>query len=450
MLTSPPPTGSPLPQSNPSPGRRRLNCRRRPSRGGSGLIALVAAVLCVAGVVWLVKYRQAEANAKASARGRADMAIPVVGGKVTRKDVAIYLDGLGTAQAYNTVTVKTRVDGQLVRVAFTEGQDVHPGDLLAQIDPLPYKAALEQAQAKKKQDEAQLANARLDLQRDQDLVKDKIVTEQALATQQALVDQLAATVQADQAGIDSAQVQLDYTTISSPLEGRCGVRLVDQGNIVHATDTNGLVVITQLRPIFVVFTLPEQDVGIISRKMAQGPVTTLAMDRDNKTVLDTGKLAVIDNQIDSTTGTIKLKAAFPNQDLRLCPGQFVNPRVLIETTNGLVVPESVIQRGPEGEYVFTIARQETNARVKLTPVTVGRMQDGWALIADGLTNGQEVVVDGQYRLEDGSKVSVQDGDHPGGSPGGPGGGNRRGAGGGGNHAPGKVPPSNPAPKETGA
>ena len=201
-----------------------------------------------------------------------------------------------------------------------------------------------------------------------------------------------------------------------------GAGWCDQGNIVHATDTNGLVVITQLRPIFVVFTLPEQDVGIISRKMAQGPVTTLAMDRDNKTVLDTGKLAVIDNQIDSTTGTIKLKAAFPNQDLRLCPGQFVNPRVLIETTNGLVVPESVIQRGPEGEYVFTIARQETNARVKLTPVTVGRMQDGWALIADGLTNGQEVVVDGQYRLEDvRSKVSVQDGDHPGGSPGGPGG-----------------------------
>ncbi|MGA2175311.1 MAG: efflux RND transporter periplasmic adaptor subunit [Verrucomicrobiota bacterium] len=403
------------------------------------------AVLCVAGLVWLVKYRQAEAAAKTSARGRADMAIPVTAGRVTRKDVPIYLDGLGTAQAYNTVTVKTRVDGQLVRVAFTEGQDVHPGDLLAQIDPRPFKAALEQAQAKKKQDEAQLANAKVDLQRDQDLVKDKIVTEQALATQQSLVDQLEGTVQADQAGIDSAQVQLDYTTISSPLEGRCGVRLVDQGNIVHATDTNGLVVITQLRPIFVVFTLPEQDVGIISRQMAQGPVTVLALDHDNKTVLDTGTVAVMDNQIDTTTGTIKLKAAFPNQDLRLCPGQFVNPRVLVEKTNGLVVPENVIQRGPEGEYVFTIVGQGSNLTVKLTPVTVGRMQDDWALVAKGLTNGQEVVVDGQYRLEDGSKVNVQDAEHPAGSAGDLGHGTRRGSGGGTNH-----PPANHPPKESGA
>jgi multidrug efflux system membrane fusion protein len=205
-----------------------------------------------------------------------------------------------------------------------------------------------------------------------------------------------------------------------------------------------LVVITQLRPIFVVFTLPEQDVEVIARKMAQGPVTVLALGRDNKTVLDTGTLAVIDNQIDTTTGSIKLKAAFTNEDLRLWPGQFVNPRVLVEKTNGLVVLENVIQRGPEGEYVYTIDRQGTNLTVKLTPVTVGKMQDDWAMVAKGLTNGQEVVVDGQYRLEDGSKVSVQDGEQPAGSPGTVGRG-KRGGSGGTNH-----PTGNHPAKETGA
>ena len=414
-------------------------------RGVSGLVPIILAVLFMGGIVWLIHYRQSQAIARTIARGRADATIPVSVGRVTRREVPIYLDGLGTVQAFNSVTVKTRVDGQLNRVAFTEGQDVRMGDLLAKIDPLPYKAALEQAQARKKQDQAQLANAKVDLRRDQDLVKDKIVTEQSLATQQALVDQLEGSVQADQAGIDSAQVQLDYTTINSPLEGRCGVRLVDQGNIVHTTDTNGLVMITQLRPIFVVFTLPEQDVGVIARKMAQGPVTVLALDRDNKTVLDTGTLAVIDNQIDTTTGSIKLNAAFANQDLRLWPGQFVNPRVLVEKTNGLVVLENVIQRGPEGEYVFVIVREGTNMTVKLTPVTVGQMQDDWALVAKGLTEGQEIVVDGQYRLEDGSKVSVREADHPAATPVAPVQGNRSGTGG----TSGRLPGDHP-PKEAGA
>jgi multidrug efflux system membrane fusion protein len=377
-----------------------------PAKPGGHLwiVVLIVAVLALGLIVWRVKLAQAAALAATTRRG--DPSIPIASGLVLRKDVPIYLDGLGTVQAFNTVTITPRVDGQLIKVAFTEGQDVHANDLLAQIDPAPYQAALDQAKARKLQDEAQLENAKVDLDRDQRLTN--IVTQQALATQQALVRQLEAAVTADQAGISSAQVQLDYTTITAPLDGRCGVRLVDQGNIVHANDTNGLVVITQLRPIFVVFTLPEQTVEVVNREFAKGPVPVLATGRDNFTVLDRGTLTVIDNQIDTMTGTIKLKAAFPNKDLSLWPGQFVNPRVLVSQTNGLVVPANVIQYGPDGEYVFAVKREGTNMTAKLTPVKVAQTQDGVALLASGLTEGQEVVTDGQYRLEDGSKVRMSD------------------------------------------
>jgi multidrug efflux system membrane fusion protein len=401
------------PSSRPD-GHSSMPATAPPMHIGTKLILVIVVVLCVVGIVWKIKQNREDSAKKTAGPARGGFATPVVPGTVRRKDIPIYLDGLGTVQAYNTVTLKSRVDGQLNKVAFSEGQDVHQGDLIGQIDPLPYKAALEQAAAKKKQDEAQLANAQLDLKRDQQLVKDKIVTDQALATQQALVDQLVASVAADQAGIDSAQVQLDYTSITSPLEGRCGIRQVDQGNIVHATDTNGLVIITQLKPIFVVFTLPEQYATQIAKKMMGGTLKVLALDRDNKTSLGIGTLSVIDNQIDPTTGTVKLKASFPNEDLLLWPGQFVNSRVLVDTRNGLVVPAAVIQRGPDNEFAFVIdAGTNDDLVAKIVPVKVAQIEDGQALLEDdpaGLQEGQKVVVDGQYKLQDGSKVKIDAGD----------------------------------------
>ncbi|MCX6897220.1 MAG: efflux RND transporter periplasmic adaptor subunit [Verrucomicrobia bacterium] len=336
-------------------------------------------------------------------------AVPVLAVKVAQKDVPIYLDGLGTVQAFNSVTIRTRVDGQLVKVAFVEGQEVKAGDLLALIDPAPFNAALAQATAKKGQDEAQLANARLDLKRNAELVAQKIASRQVYDTQQSLVNQLEAAVKADQAAIDSARVQLDYTTIVSPLEGRCGIRLVDQGNIVHANDANGLVVITQLRPITVILTLPEQTLGDIRKQLGHGELTVLAVDRDNKTVLGEGKLAVIDNMIDVTTATIKIKATFPNNDLRLWPGQFVNARLLLETRkNGIVVPAAVIQRGPEGSYAFVIKGDKSGEQtVEVRPVKVALIEDGQALLDEGVKPGERVVVEGQYRLQAGSKVKLR-------------------------------------------
>jgi multidrug efflux system membrane fusion protein len=257
-------------------------------------------------------------------------------------------------------------------------------------------------QGKKGQDEAQLANAQLQLRRDAELLSQKILAQQDYDTQKALVAQLDAAVKADQAAIDNARVQLDYATIRSPLDGRVGIRLVDQGNIVHANDANGLVVITQLRPISVIFTLPEQTLAGIHAEMSSGDLPVLAVDRDNSTVLGEGKLAVIDNQIDTATGTIKLKATFANNDLRLWPGQFVNARLLLTTRKGgTVVPVSVIQRGPEGPYAFVIKDDLT---VQMRPLKVGQIEQGQALINEGLKPGERVVVDGQYKLQAGSRV----------------------------------------------
>ena len=370
-------------------------------------------LLIVAGAVWLSRHHAATAGKKGPGGGRMELPpVPVVEGTVAEKDVPIYLGGLGNVQAFNTVTVHTRVDGQVTKIAFTEGQDVHEGDLLAQIDPDPFRTALDQAIAKKGQDEAQLANARVDLKRYADLLANEGVTEQQYDTQKALVDQLIATVNADQAAIESAKVQLAYTTISSPIDGRVGIRLVDQGNIVHANDANGIVVITQLRPISVVFILSAQTLPYIQEEIqATGnpELPVQAVSQDNTTVLGEGKLAVIDNQIDVNTSTIKLKATFPNTDLRLWPGQFVNARLLLKVSKGsIVVPASVVQRGPDGPFAFVITDdQKADVRqLKLAPKIQDQVELPEIIVEAGLRPGERIVVDGQYKLQKGSRVKT--------------------------------------------
>lgn len=365
----------------------------------STLVTASVILVLGAGAVWYFGIHDRGTPAKVAAP---PPAVPVTAGTVAASNVPIYLDGIGAVQAYNTVTVKVRVDGQLQQVAFREGQDVHKGDLLAQIDPRPFQAALDQAKAAKTRDEAQLANAKLDQQRYAELAPKGYATRQTLDTQNAQVLSDTAAVQSDQAAIDNAQTQLGYTTIRSPLDGRTGLRLVDEGNIVHATDTTGLVVITQLHPIAVIFTLPEANLPQINREMASGQLKAQALSRDSKEKLADGVLELVDNQIDPTTGTVKLKATFPNQDNALWPGQFVNARLLVRTqSNGLTVPSSVVQRGPKGTYAFVIKPDQT---IEQRPITVAQIDQGVALVSDGLSAGEQVVVDGQYRLQAGTKV----------------------------------------------
>jgi multidrug efflux system membrane fusion protein len=341
-------------------------------------------------------------NAGQSGRGGASGPVPVVAGLVQKRDVPIYLDGIGTVQAYNTVIVHPQVSGTLTTVAFKEGQDVKKGDLMAVIDPRPYQAALDGAVAKKNQDIAQLNNAKLLLDRDTDLLKKGVLDHQTYDTQRFLVDQLDAMVKADQAGIDNAQTQLGYTHITAPFDGRCGIRQVDQGNFVTSGST--LIVLTQLKPISVFFTLPQQDVLEVNHALAKGPLKVTALDSTQTTALEDGTLAVVDNQIDPTTGTIKMKADFPNQDLKLWPGQFVNSRLLVSTRqNGLVVPASVVQRGPNGTYAYVITQNKT---AEMRPVKVAQIDGGQALIDSGLQEGEQVVIDGQYKLQPGAPVQI--------------------------------------------
>jgi membrane fusion protein, multidrug efflux system len=334
---------------------------------------------------------------------RAAAAIPVIASEARRADVPIFLSGLGTVQALNSVLVKSRVDGQIKKINFSEGQDVRAGDVLVEIDPEPYQAALNQAQANKLRDEALLDNARLDLNRFTRLAASGAVSTQQLDTTRALVKQFEASIQSDQAAIYSAQIQLDYSRIRSPLNGRAGTRLIDAGNMVKATDTGGIVIINQLDPIFVSFPLPADSLPRIRNSTAQGDVKATAQDSNGKD-LAVGKLAVIDNQINPNTATINFKAVFDNATHVLWPGQFVNVRVEIDVRRNVVaVPLTVVQQGPDGPFAFVVGADRI---VQKRAIKVGVMNKTTAVIDDGLKEGERVVTDGQYRIQAGSLVEA--------------------------------------------
>lgn len=320
------------------------------------------------------------------------------------QDVPVTIDAVGTVQALNTVTIRTQVDGRLIQLGFTEGQDVKKGDVLAEIDPALYKAQYDQAVAKKAQDEANLANARVDAQRYEKLVAGKFLSQQQYATQKALVSQLEAQVRADEAAINNAKTTLDYATIRSPIDGRVGIRLVDVGNILHPSDLNGIVVVTQLKPINVVFTLPQQALPAVHKAQADGAAKVHALGPDNSSVIETGELKVVDNQIDQLTGTVKLKSVFGNADLKLWPGQFVNVRLMLDTIpKAVVAPSPAVQRGPNGAFVYLLGE---DGRAHMKNVTTGRQDENIVVIVSGLEPGATLVTSGFSRLSDGAKVRI--------------------------------------------
>jgi len=337
--------------------------------------------------------------------------VPVLAAVVTRADVPVFLDAVGTIKALNTVTVRPQVDGRLLSVNFKEGDDVKKGDVLAKIDPVIYQAQLNQAIAKKAQDEAQLANSKIDLERYERLAASAAINKQQADTQRALVAQNTALVQADQAAIDNAQAMLGYTTIVAPLDGRTGIRLVDEGNYVRQADTNSsIVVITQLQPISVLFNLPQQDLPQVNAAFEKGPLNVEAQRSDNDAVIDRGVLRVVDNQVDQTTGTVKLKAEFPNANLQLWPGQFVNIRLLVDTLKQVVViPTGAVQRGPTGTFVYVIKNDDA---VIVRPITVQKQDETQTVVSKGLEPSERVVTTGFVRLKDGVKVAVGNADTP--------------------------------------
>jgi membrane fusion protein, multidrug efflux system len=329
--------------------------------------------------------------------------VPVTAGTVAAQDVPVFLNGIGTVQAYNMVAIKSRVDGQIVKVDFKEGQDIKTGDPLLQIDPRPFQAALEQAQAAKQKDEAQLAGAQLDLDRYEKLIGSGWQTRQSYDQQKATVGQLQASIKGDEAQINTAKLNLSYADIRSPIDGRLGARLVDKGNLVHANDNTPLVMITEIKPIFVSFTLPQDNFDDIRENHTKAPLAVYAYSGDGKKQLAEGKLTLIDNAIDQATGTIRLKARFDNENERLWPGEFVSLRVVLSTRqNVATVPSQTVQDGPDGHYAYVIKPDNT---VERRAVEVASIQDGIAVVTKGLAAGERVVVDGQYRLTNGARVN---------------------------------------------
>src|SRR5579871_1796212 len=364
------------------------------------LLALVVAGLGYYGWQRFHGENQETAGNAAQKAGRNPVRVSVV--TAEKADFPVYMTSLGTVQAFNTVLVRSRVDGQIDKIAFTEGQLVKQGSLLAEIDPRPYQAVLDQAKAKKDQDEANLANTNLDLQR---FIKlGEFATRQQLDTQRSSVSQLTAQIAADVAAISNAQTQLDYTQISAPISGVVGLRLVDIGNIVNASQQSGIVTITQVEPIAVIFTSPEDQLPDIKGAQGATPLKTIAITTDGKRPLAEGTLAVVNNQVDSTSGTIRLKAVFENKDHALWPGQSVSTRLLIRTLKGAtVVPDEAVQHGTEGLYVYTI---DQNNKAELRKVTVSQSIDGRSVIEQGVQPGERVVTTGQFKVQPGTVVSI--------------------------------------------
>jgi multidrug efflux system membrane fusion protein len=377
------------------------NIKKRTSR-----VAVILTVLAVAGGGYFLveQFGQDKARAAAAASGAPGPTIPVSAVIAEKKNVPVFVRGIGTVQAYKMVNIKTRVDGHIVKVSFEEGHDVKAGDPLFQIDPRPFQALLEQAQAAKQREEAQLSGAQLDLERYSKLIGSGFQSRQSVDQQKAIVDALKGSIAADQAQIDTAQLNLTYSDIRAPIDGRTGQRLVDLGNMVQTSQGTTLVTITQIKPIFVNFTVPQDATDEIRRNQATDALTVLAYSSDDKTKLAEGKITLIDNQIDTTTGTLRLKATFENTDERLWPGEFVNARLQLSVRpDAVTVPQRVIMQGANGYYVYVVKPDST---VERRTVEMTASQDGLVVITKGIAVGEKVVSDGQYRLVNGSRVRV--------------------------------------------
>jgi membrane fusion protein, multidrug efflux system len=372
-------------------------------RGRSKLAWLVGIVALILGATFVLEGTPPEDASQTSVRMQATP-MPVTATQASMRDVPIYLDGLGTVQASNTVAIRSQVDGKLASVNFVEGQQVKKGDTLAIVDQRPFTAVLDQAKAKRAEDEAQLVSDQKDLDRFQDLVRKGAGTQQAVDQQQAKVDNLKAAIEADQAGIESAETQLSFATIAAPIDGRAGFRQVDAGNIVHASDATPITVLTEIKPAWAIFTLPQRDLAPVREAMLEGDVPAIAFDQDNTRELAKGTLLLIDNQIDQLTSTIRLKASFPNEEERLWPGEFVRVRVLVNTLKGAVtIPSAAVQRSSQGVFAWVVKQDDT---VENQPIEAGPSAGDMTVVTNGLKAGERVVVSGQYRLRPGTKVSV--------------------------------------------
>jgi multidrug efflux system membrane fusion protein len=374
-----------------------------------GLLAVLLIGAGVVGVGRLISSRGEEKRAGGRSIN-ADARVPVIAAEAHVADVPVNLVSVGTVRALNLVTVRTQVSGALIRVAFREGQDVKKGDVLAEIDPTIYKAQLDQQTAKKALDEALLANSKVDLERYANLLKTNAVTKQQYDTQKAIIDQQEAQLRVDQGLIDNQRAYMNWCAITSPIDGRTGIRQVDQGNIVSTADTNGIVVVTQLQPVTVLFNLPQQQLSRVNKAFAKGPLSIQATEADNHTVVDTGTLQVVNNQVDQSTGTVQYKAEFPNKELQLWPGQFVNIQLLVDTLRQVVVvPTAAVQRGPNGAFVYVV---QPDGTIKLMNVTVTQQDDTEAVIAGGVVAADRVVTSGFGQIVNGRKVIVSSGSAP--------------------------------------